>query len=103
MSMHDLHEGMGQTGKLGEGFLVLGILAAIGGAILTMMGGLLMWPEKNSGASVHVDSITSGLLFLVMGLGFATFAVMIMMAGWARHHPGYDEHGAHPTDAQHEE
>jgi hypothetical protein len=100
MSMHEIQEGLGGSGKLGEGFVGLGILGAIGGGILVFMAVFLTWPLGNSGESVYADSLIAGALFMVMGIGFTVFGVMVMISGWARHHPGYDEHGAHPTAAQ---
>lgn len=93
MSMHDLQEGIGATGKLGEGFLALGLLGFLGGGILAFMGWFMQWTPGNTGAAVHNDSLIAGALFLVMGVGFMVFAVMIIMSGWARHHPGFDEAG----------
>ncbi len=100
MSMHEIQEGLGGTGKFGEGFVALGLLGGIGGTILILMGVFMSWPQWNDGPSVYTDSLTSGMLFLMMGLGFIVFGVMAMMSGWARHHPGFDEHGLKPTEAQ---
>lgn len=93
MSMKELQDGLGATGKFGEGFLGLGILSTIIGGAMAFMGWFMVWPEWNTGSAVHTDSLISGALFLVMGIGFTVFAVMIMLAGWARHHPGFDERG----------
>lgn len=92
MDMHELQEGLGGTGKFGELFVGLGLIGIVGGGLLCVMGAFMMWPEGNTGEAVHIDSLQSGMLFLVMGVGFVLFAVMIMLAGWARHHPGFDEH-----------
>ena len=100
MTLHEVQEGIGETGKLGEGFIALGLLGAIGGGILVgimLAGGFTPW---SAGEAVETDALITGALFLVMGIGFTVFGVMIVLAGWARQHPGYDEHGLHPTDVQ---
>ncbi len=101
--MHDVQEGLGQTGKFGEGFVGLGLLGLIGGAILVFMAVFAAFEPWAAGDAVEIDALVSGSLFVVMGLGFITFGVMIILSGWARHHPGFDEHGFHPTKAQEEE
>ena len=88
--MHDVQEGLGETGRFGEFFIVLGALIGLAGfgALMSSIVGFPFFPftgEENVPGMIQ----TMGL-FVVMGIGFATFGVMAMRAGWARHHPDAD-------------
>ena len=84
--LHGLQEGIGQTGKFGEIFIGLGILIGILGAALTVMGSTHFLTDGFSPDKGNTDAVTVGWLFLFEGLGFTLFGVMIMLAGWGRHH-----------------
>jgi uncharacterized membrane protein YidH (DUF202 family) len=84
--LHDLQEGIGQTGKFGEIFIGLGVLIAILGVALTVMGTTHFLTDGFSPDKGNTDAVTVGWLFLFEGLGFTLFGVMIMLAGWGRHH-----------------
>jgi hypothetical protein len=84
--LHDLQEGIGQTGKFGEIFIGLGVLIAILGAALYTMGETHFLTDGFSPDKGNTDAVTVGWLFFFEGLGFILFGVMIMLAGWGRHH-----------------
>jgi cytochrome c biogenesis protein ResB len=89
--LHEMQEGVGSTGRFGEIFVVLGLLIMVLGGILWGLGatGFFQDPNKiaDGGAS---DAVQSGALFFFEGLGFTAFGAMVMVTGWARHHP--DDH-----------
>jgi hypothetical protein len=85
-SLHDLQEGIGQTGRFGEIFIGLGILIAILGAALATMGHTRFLSDGFSPDKGNTDAVTTGWLFLFEGLGFLLFGIMIMVAGWGRQH-----------------
>lgn len=85
-SLHDLQEGMGQTGRFGEIFIGLGLLIAILGASLAVMGHTRFLTDGFGADHGNTDAVTVGWLFLFEGLGFLLFGIMIMLAGWGRQH-----------------
>jgi hypothetical protein len=85
-NLHDLQSGIGQTGRFGEIFIGLGILIAILGAALTVMGSTHFLSDGFSPDKGNTDAVTVGWLFLFEGLGFSLFGIMIILAGWGRHH-----------------
>lgn len=85
-NLHDLQEGIGQTGKFGEIFIGLGILIAILGATLAVMGHTRFLTDGFSPDKGNTDAVTTGWLFLFEGIGFCVFGAMIMLAGWGRAH-----------------
>jgi hypothetical protein len=85
-SLHDLQEGIGQTGRFGETFVALGLLIAILGATLFAMGQTHYLSDGFSPDKGNTDAVTVGFLFLFEGLGFVLFGIMILWAGWGRHH-----------------
>ncbi|MES2155779.1 MAG: hypothetical protein V4510_11645 [bacterium] len=87
-NLHELQEGIGQTGKLGELFIGLGGLIAVLGLTLFVIGEMHMLSDGFSPDGGNVDAVTVGFLFLFEGIGFVVFGVMIVLAGWGRHHEG---------------
>lgn len=86
-SVHELQEGLGQTGRFGEFFIVLGILIFIGGAILAFVGhGNVLQDGTSHVDKGNSDAVQVGWLFFFEGLGFTVFGAMVMWAGWGRHH-----------------
>ena len=87
-SVHELQEGLGQTGMFGEFFIVLGILIFIGGGVLAWVGHSGMLHDSMTGFSEsgNSDAVQVGWLFFFEGLGFTVFGAMVMLAGWGRHH-----------------
>jgi hypothetical protein len=85
-SLHELQEGIGQTGRFGEIFIGLGILITVLGAALTVMGTTHFLSDGTTFDHGNVDAVTVGWLFLFEGLGFTLFGIMIMAAGWGRAH-----------------
>ena len=84
--LHDLQEGIGQTGRFGEIFIGLGILIAILGGTLFAMGHARFLTDGFSPDHGNTDAVTVGWLFFFEGLGFILFGIMIMAAGWGRQH-----------------
>jgi len=85
-SVHELQEGLGQTGRFGEFFIVLGILIFIGGTILATVGHQDMLQDGTGTDKGNSDAVQVGWLFFFEGLGFTLFGIMVMLAGWGRHH-----------------
>ena len=87
-NIDELQEGIGQTGKLGEIFIGLGGLIALLGVALFVIGEMGWLTDGFSPDGGNTDAVTVGFLFLFEGIGFVIFGVMIMLAGWGRHHEG---------------
>jgi hypothetical protein len=85
-SLHELQAGVGQTGRFGEIFIGLGVLIAILGTVLAVMGHTRFLTDGLTPDHGNVDAVTVGWLFLFEGLGFTLFGIMIMAAGWGRAH-----------------
>ncbi len=85
-NLHELQEGIGQTGKLGEVFCGLGLLIAILGVILFAAGQMGVMSDSYTPDGGDSDAIQVGFLFLFEGLGFIVFGIMIIAAGWGRSH-----------------
>lgn len=85
-NLHELQEGIGQTGRFGEIFIGLGILIALLGGTLFVMGETHFLTDGFSPDKGNTDAVTVGWLFLFEGIGFIVFGVMIMLAGWGRAH-----------------
>ncbi|MGB1585861.1 MAG: hypothetical protein ACPHID_02290 [Thermoplasmatota archaeon] len=64
-------------------FKYLGLLGLVGGAILVIFG-LVGFPMWNSGDAVNADALLAGGLFVVMGIGFITFGMMIKTESWEK-------------------
>lgn len=90
MTMHDVQEGLGQTGRFGEAFVGLGLLILLGGIghIASPLFGFPLFPL--TGNEPVVEALPIGILFVLEGVGFVVFGVMAIRSGWARHHPGSD-------------
>ncbi|HEX2066632.1 MAG TPA: hypothetical protein VHI93_07460 [Candidatus Thermoplasmatota archaeon] len=85
-SLRELQEGLGHTGRFGEIFIGLGVLIAVLGAALAVMGHTHFLKDGYGFDSGNPDAVTVGWLFLFEGIGFTLFGVMVMVAGWGRHH-----------------
>ncbi len=85
-NLHELQEGIGQTGRLGEVFVGLGFLIAILGGVLFVAGELGGLSDGHAPDHGNGDAVQVGFLFLFEGLGFIVFGIMIITAGWGRHH-----------------
>lgn len=90
-NLHELQEGIGQTGKLGELFIGLGALIAVLGIVLFAMGETHFLKDGVSPDGGNTDAVTVGFLFLFEGIGFVVFGVMIVLSGWGRHHEGQSD------------
>ena len=90
-NVHELQEGIGQTGKLGELFIGLGALIAILGITLFAIGKMHGLHDGVSPDGGNTDAVTVGFLFLFEGVGFVIFGFMIVLAGWGRHHEGQSD------------
>ncbi len=86
-TVQEIHEGMGQTGRLGEIFLGLGVFIFLYGIALWILSGTSAITNSVIGGHRAADDmLTVWFLYLVMGVGFSVFGVMAMLAGWGRHH-----------------
>lgn len=85
-NLHELQEGIGQTGRFGEVFVGLGLLIAILGAVLFVAGETGKMTDGFQPDGGNSDAIQVGWLFFFEGLGFIVFGVMIVAAGWGRAH-----------------
>ena len=85
-NLHELQEGIGQTGRFGEIFIALGFLILLLGTILFVLGQTHTLSDGFSPDKGNKDAVTVGWLFLFEGLGFMLFGVMIMLSGWGRAH-----------------
>jgi hypothetical protein len=85
-SVKELQEGLGQTGRFGEFFIVLGIFIFLGGLILAIVGHSNLLTDGTGVGMGNNDAVQVGWLFFFEGLGFTLFGIMIMVAGWGRHH-----------------
>lgn len=85
-NLHELQEGIGQTGRFGEVFVGLGALITILGATLFTLGEMGFFTDGFSPDKGNSDAIQVGFLFLFEGIGFIVFGIMIIAAGWGRHH-----------------
>lgn len=73
----------GATGVFKGIFNVLAVIIGVWGAIilaLSLGGGFA--PNWNAGEAVVTDGLILGALFVVMGVGFLTFGIMIGKQGW---------------------
>lgn len=84
--LHDFQEGIGHTGRVGEAFIALGILIGILGLVLFWLGETRSLTDGYGAGAGNHDSVTVGFLFLFEGIGFVVFGLMIIIAGWDRHH-----------------
>ncbi len=73
----------GSTGVFKGIFTVLSVFIGLFGVVVTylsLFGGFT--PDWNAGTAVITDGLILGALFIVMGVGFMTFGVMIGREGW---------------------
>ncbi len=91
ISLRRLHREAGETGHFGEFILALGIAIVIGGLILIAWG--LQATPSVSSDSVALDAVTSGVLFIVGGVGVGVLGSFGIYSGWGRHHPRFDAGG----------
>jgi hypothetical protein len=87
VQVKEFQEGVGSSGLFGEIFIGLGLLIGLFGGITwgLSMGGF--YDDSPIGATAaRGDWIALGFLFLIEGIGFIVFGVMILVAGWDRHH-----------------
>lgn len=77
------HSDHGETGAFKGIFLWLGVLIGVFGLAATVysLSGLL--EPGIAGEGVVTDGLILGALFIVMGVGFAVFGVMIGREDWA--------------------
>ncbi len=76
-------EAHGSKGVFKSIFTVLSVIIGLFGAVITFLslfGGFA--PNWNAGEAIVTDGLILGALFLVMGVGFMTFGVMIGREGW---------------------
>ena len=72
----------GSTGAFAGIFLWLGLAIGLFGLATTLYSLSGLVPMWNGGARVVTDGLILGALFLVMGVGFGLFAVLIGREGW---------------------
>lgn len=73
----------GENGAFAGIFLWLGLAIGLFGLATTLYSLSGLVPMWNAGARVVTDGLVLGALFLVMGVGFALFAVLIGREDWA--------------------
>lgn len=80
--MHAEHE-HGSSGAFAGIFLWLGLAIGLFGLGTTFysLSGLL--PVGIAGQDLTADGLVLGILFIVMGVGFGVFSLMIGREGWA--------------------
>lgn len=71
----------GSDNVLANLFKYLGLVGAVGGGLMVVLG-LLGLPIWNTGDAVNADFLLAGALFTVMGIGFITFGMMIKVESW---------------------
>jgi hypothetical protein len=86
----ELQKGIGQTGRLGEFFIVLALMILVFGIVITVLGETRFLSDGTGSDGGNTDAVTVGWLFVFEGLGFTVFGLMIVLAGWARHHDDSD-------------
>ncbi len=91
VSLRRLHREDGETGHFGEFFLGLGAFVIIGGLVLIVWG--IQAPPADSTSAVASDAVSVGALFIVGGIGIATFGGYGVYSGWGRHHARFDAGG----------
>lgn len=82
-----MQAGVGSSGLFGEIFIGLGILIGLFGGVTWGLSLAGFYDDSPVGATAARGDWT-GLSFLafIEGLGFIVFGVMVMVAGWDRHH-----------------
>lgn len=90
MGMHEVQQELGETGRFGEFFIVLGALIGLAGlaSLLSNIFGFPLFPF--TGEEDRTMMIQAMGLFVLEGVGFVLFGIMAIRAGWARHHPEAD-------------
>ncbi|MHB8632629.1 MAG: hypothetical protein ACYDBQ_01495 [Thermoplasmatota archaeon] len=87
-SARELQEGIGQTGRLGEIFIGLGVLIFFYGIALWILSSTpAIQNSVIGGARAYDDLLPVWFFYCVMGVGFSVFGIMAVLAGWGRHHP----------------
>ena len=89
-NLHEVQEGLGQTGRFGEIFVGLALIMLAGGAALlgVMLSGFFDGSVIDTGAA-NGDALILTIFLFVMALGFGTFGVLAILSGWARHHDDF--------------
>lgn len=77
------HDDHGSTGAFAGIFLWLGLAIGLFGLATTLYSLSGLVPLWSVGEGVVTDGLVLGALFVVMGVGFGLFAVMIGREGWA--------------------
>ncbi len=91
LSLRRLHREDGETGHFGEFFLGLGAFVLAGGLLIILLGAQA--EPSTSTTSIGTDAVTAGFLFVVGGIGIATFGAFGVYSGWGRHHARFDAGG----------
>ncbi|HET6399750.1 MAG TPA: hypothetical protein VFH47_09385 [Candidatus Thermoplasmatota archaeon] len=87
-SLHQVHEEIGPTGRFGEVFIALAVLIGIVGILFLAWTQTSYFEESPVGQhAAEGDMQILGYWYVVMGIGFGVFGAMVMLSGWARHHP----------------
>ena len=86
-SAREIHEGVGQTGRLGEIFIALGLFIFVYGlALWGLTYSSAVQGSPIGGARAAHDMFPVWFFYIVMGIGFSVFGTMAVLSGWGRHH-----------------
>ena len=87
MQVKEFQKEVGSSGLFAEIFIALGILIGLFGGISWGLSLAGFFDDSPIGATAARGDWTAlGFLFLIEGLGFMVFGIMILVAGWDRHH-----------------
>lgn len=86
--MREIQQGLGPTGRFGEVFVALALLIGVVGILFFFWTTTSYFDDSPVGGGPARDDMrTLAYWYVVMGLGFGAFGAMVMLSGWARHHP----------------
>lgn len=83
--MAEIQQEIGQAGRFGEVFVVLGLVILVAGIALLGVGYNNLLDAGAAGEAGSHDAVTVGWLYAIMGVGFAVFGAVAILSGWDRH------------------